>query len=38
LVNQAAASLGITLRPWQDAVQEYAESFTIAEKAEEKSR
>jgi dTDP-4-dehydrorhamnose reductase len=24
LVNQAAAALGITLRPWQEAVQEYA--------------
>lgn len=27
LVNQAAASLGITLRPWQEAVQEYSEAF-----------
>jgi hypothetical protein len=24
LVNSAAASLGITLRPWQDALAEYA--------------
>lgn len=27
LINQAAASLGIKLRPWQEAVQEYAEAF-----------
>jgi len=27
LVNQAAAALGITLRPRQEAVQEYAEAF-----------
>jgi dTDP-4-dehydrorhamnose reductase len=26
LVNQAAAALGITLRPWQDAVQAYVEA------------
>jgi hypothetical protein len=23
LINQAAAALGIVLRPWQEAVQEY---------------
>jgi dTDP-4-dehydrorhamnose reductase len=27
LINQAAAALGIRLRPWQEAVQEYAESY-----------
>ena len=27
LVNQAAASIGITLRPWQEAVQAYAEAM-----------
>ena len=27
LVNQAAASLGITLRPWHEAVHEYVEAF-----------
>ncbi len=27
LVNQAAASLGIALRPWQEAVQAYAEGY-----------
>jgi len=27
LVNQTAAALGITLRPWQEAVQEYAQAY-----------
>ena len=27
LVNQTAAALGITLRPWQEAVQEYAKAY-----------
>lgn len=30
LVNQAAAALGVTLRPWQDALQEYAATLASA--------
>ncbi len=31
LVNQAAAALGVTLRPWPDALREYAATLAVAQ-------
>lgn len=36
LVNQAAAALGITLRPWQEAVEEYCRDEFVREEVSEK--
>lgn len=37
LINQAAAALGVTLRPWQDAVREYAATLAAPKPVDQRS-